>query len=67
MSDSATWIGKAETVARGVLAKHAADVDREDAGPPRASMQLRRLSYSGSRFRHRTAGPGKGRGRLPLS
>jgi alkylation response protein AidB-like acyl-CoA dehydrogenase len=33
MSDSATWIAKAETVAREVLAKHAADVDRQARWP----------------------------------
>jgi alkylation response protein AidB-like acyl-CoA dehydrogenase len=33
MSDAAVWISKAETVARDVLAKHAADVDRQSRWP----------------------------------
>ncbi len=60
MSDSATWIGKAETVARDVLAKHAADVDREARWPAESIDAIAKAGLLGLTVPPSHGGAGQG-------
>ena len=64
MTDAASdWAGKAEAVARDVLVRHAADVDRKARWPNESVDALRAGGFLGLTCRRRTVGPGPGRGR----
>ena len=60
MSDSATWIGKAETVARDVLAKHAADVDRQARWPAESIDAIAKAGLLGLTVPTTHGGAGQG-------
>jgi alkylation response protein AidB-like acyl-CoA dehydrogenase len=60
MNDSATWIEKAETVARDVLAKHAADVDHASRWPIESIQALSKSGLLGLTVPASHGGAGQG-------
>lgn len=60
MSDAATWIAKAETIARDVLGKHAADVDRQARWPAESVEALAKAGLLGLTVPTSHGGAGQG-------